>query len=251
MKLLWTLIKLKFRLILSVIKYAMILLIFVNIQHMYKQTFLFNHVDYNTFQLFGNDGTGTGFVYKYKGHTVTVTNFHVCGFNKTMSYKKDGWFENLEVLAIDIENDLCILESIHHDVGLRYFMPPHHDKPVFTRGYMNSSPKNIVEGYINQAREFEWNLFSSNVGSEIDQCFGGELQTKYNFATKKWDCVAYNSRVLTSLRITPGQSGAPVVDYYGSVVGVITNYDDITNFGYYVPIQRINKLIERRFKDGQ
>jgi V8-like Glu-specific endopeptidase len=58
-------------------------------------------------------------------------------------------------------------------------------------------------------------------------------------------CIAHIYAATSSIQIYPGNSGSPVMNSSGDVVGIIFAGDNRTNYGSYVPVFKIREFLER------
>ncbi|HPI54029.1 MAG TPA: serine protease [Chitinophagaceae bacterium] len=137
--------------------------------------------------------TGTGFALSQNGYL--VTNLHVIdGYKKIFVFTNDNVGHQSEVIATDESNDLAILKITESDFEFKEKIPysvrkssPAIAQRVYSLGY----PKEDIvynEGYI-----------SSITGFEGD-----------------------SSHYQLELPSGPGVSGAPIIDEFGNVIGIIS-----------------------------
>lgn len=192
---------------------------------------------------------GTGFaVSSPSGNTYTVTNNHVCGAaedGKMAARWDDGTSVILTVIETDPDHDLCLLTPLPKTDGL-VVSDTELDlyDPVFVIGHPRLNPVTYAEGYIT-ARE--------NIGL-VNETF--ETRDACEKAGNKWEefptifgvvqvCIKEYDAIETSVVIYPGNSGSPVFNQDGEIAGVIFVGDGATNYGGYVPLTYLKRLIAK------
>lgn len=240
--------KLIFRTVIAVVKYSILFVLFLALPYVYKHGYLYPMIYSASYQVTTpRNMTATTFSYEYNNKRVLVTNFHVCKFDKEMAVETPFGAVYVNVIGVDITNDLCILEPINIGTTLKGNTNYLFDLPVVSRGYMNGTTKHINEGYINHKHYRNMNMYRIITHNHRTTC----EETPGLSIVDSWGssyCVSENLVVETSIRITPGQSGSAVVDYFGSVTCVISSYDVVTKFSRCIPIEHVNNLIERNVK---
>jgi S1-C subfamily serine protease len=138
--------------------------------------------------------TGTAFFVSWEGHL--VTNHHVVeGHDKIQVQVEIGELIDAEVVALDEENDLALLrvDAIGQPLPLRARAPLVKGEEVFALGY----PLISIQGQEQKATFGRVNALSGVQGDE-----------RY---------------AQVDVPIQPGNSGGPLIDKRGEVVGVITS----------------------------
>ncbi|MBP9932156.1 MAG: trypsin-like peptidase domain-containing protein [Chitinophagaceae bacterium] len=149
--------------------------------------------------------TGTGFALSQNGYL--VTNLHVLkGFDKIFVFTNDNIGHQAAVVATDEVNDLAILKITETDFRFDTKVPyairkanPNIAQRVYSLGY----PKDDIvynEGYISSATGF----------------------------------MGDSSRYQLELPSAPGVSGAPVIDEFGTVIGIVSGKQTESNGITYV-----------------
>lgn len=178
-------------------------------------------------------GGGTGFGVKTKsGAEVILTNKHVCeapGYK--LEYKaaefvfiksETGYFES-KVIAVDTEHDLCIVKMVPNVSTLHtgFFQPAVGDT-IAIIGHPMLTPLQVSKGIYNgYTKKYDLSGLSDSLDLPIELPIG-------------W----------TSAPSYPGNSGSPVVNFYGQVVGVLFAGMAPT-INMIVPIDAINKFLSR------
>lgn len=192
----------------------------------------------------------TGFFVKAKsGKTVIMTNEHVCHLGKDgqVSLKindEDFRFYSAKIIEESATSDLCIIESPFQIDGLTVASGVSQWEKIFVVGHPSLENLTLTEG---QVTSFELIQLVLEVNTEktacekrggnfiqdVDAIFGEE-----NFCIKK----VFSAR--TTANVFPGNSGSPVVNKFGNVVGVLFAGNDTSHFGYFVPTIDVRKMLE-------
>jgi S1-C subfamily serine protease len=141
----------------------------------------------------GGVGTGTGFFIGSQGYL--VTNHHVVEHRNKFFFYQDKEVVELKLIAVDKANDLALLKSEK---------VPEVSFPVAT-DIVPAGESVITFGYPNIALQ----------GLEMKSTFG-HVNSQSGFTGD----VRYYQ---VDTPIQPGNSGGPVINHYGEVVGVITS----------------------------
>lgn len=164
---------------------------------------------------------GTGFAISQKGYI--VTNLHVLdGYEKIFVFTSDNIGHQSEVVATDEKNDLAILKITESDFSFNGKVPyavrkanPNIAQRIYSLGY----PKDDIvynEGYI-----------SSVTGFESD-----------------------SNKFQLELPSGPGVSGAPIIDEFGNVVGIISGKQSLSHgITYAIKTKSLLNLLKDLPKD--
>lgn len=234
-------------------KFLFYLLIYLNIVLIplaYKQI-LYKYVQSNTYHLFDSyTPKGTGFFYTYKGKTVMVTNYHLCAGMSLVTVELPDRDYKVKPLALDGNNDLCLLDIPSPTyLSLHSFDYTWKNQPIFSVGYMNSHDAPVIEGNLIGPKQVTTNLFRIQTQRQTSFCKDiiGHRVMIDPFRKRTYCQISYNV-IDTTLIIDGGQSGSPVLNYFGGVIGVVTSRSRRTGFSKFIPIEKVNKLIERSVK---
>ena len=142
-------------------------------------------------------GQGTGFVVSLKSGSYILTNAHVCenGDDVIWVKHKEERFIPRKIIEYpsELNPDICIIESIPGMKGLKLGTDWHSFEMVWSLGF----PKGIKQ--------------------KRSGTIGGEM-----YRTRRFDFNFY----YVNFPAQPGQSGSPVVNRYGEVIGIIFAGDD-------------------------
>ena len=148
-------------------------------------------------------GGGTGFHVKLpSGGTAILTNKHVClGTNKwgIVTINKNNAFYQRRIIDISTTHDLCLIEPIYKD-GLSLGSEPETGDHSAILGYPSLTPL-----------RFEVAKFVTRM--EVSICT--KVEFIFCVETTELDSYLYNAM------IQPGNSGSPVVNFFGNLVAVV------------------------------
>ncbi|EMI20491.1 secreted protein containing Peptidase S1 and S6, chymotrypsin/Hap domain protein [Rhodopirellula maiorica SM1] len=161
-------------------------------------------------------GIGTGFV--IDGSGLIATNMHVIGEGRPFTVETSGG-RNLPVISIEASDSANDLAIIRVDVGddrlsaltLSQGEPPPQGKRVLAFGNPLGLQDSVVEGMVSAVREIS--------GREMIQL---------------------------AMPVQPGNSGGPVVDSQGSVLGIVNMKSAVDdNLGFAIPIDNLTPLRQK------
>jgi S1-C subfamily serine protease len=193
-------------------------------------------------------GSATGFHIKARsGNVVLVTNAHVCELADNNNIvliedkKYSGRLIPKRVLEIYKDNDLCVVEPLPGYKGLVRADGLSVGEPVWSIGYPLGESLNISSGRVK-----DFGLTSLVVNTPLDKCQGGSFTKKevmmFFFITTV--CVATYESIQTDVTTYGGNSGSPLLNIWGNVVGVVFAANVRTAWGRAVPLNHLNKLLE-------
>lgn len=193
-------------------------------------------------------GSGTGFEVQGKsGKVYTITNAHVC------ELAKDGMvmvelesnserFIPRRVLEVYEKNDLCLVEGIEGYKGLKLASDYSLGEPVWAIGYPMGESMNISNGRIKSRSIVE--LIAENVLPKDCDKPGLQMRSFQSLFGRLEMCTIQRRALMTNVDTYPGNSGSPLVNIYGNVVGVIFASDTRTHWGAAVPLEDLRTFLE-------
>lgn len=193
-------------------------------------------------------GSATGFEVKApSGKVYTLTNAHVCGLGKDgivmiEDKKFSGRLIPKRIIEVYQNNDLCLVEGLQGYEGLTIANNADIGDLVWAIGYPLGQGLNISTGRIKDYG----NLLVMDQETPIAECTGPYKHVeKLDFIIMTEDiCVVQRYSQNTDVATFPGNSGSPLVNVYGNVVGVVFASDNTTHWGATVPLLDINKLLK-------
>ncbi len=183
---------------------------------------------------------GTGFVTRdVAGKHVIVTNDHVCevaqgGYVVIVSDTGQGRIKR--VLSRNFTRDLCVVEGIDAPALSIADSSPTRFEKLQVIGHPLLGPTTPSEGSYLQD-----DIVPIGFGTKPDgTCPESAESVDTFFGTF---CVAHMELSLTSISIFPGNSGSPVLNREGKVVGVINSGDNRTTYGNFVPLRYLKEIL--------
>lgn len=164
--------------------------------------------------------SGTAFLARYidttellnmKDIQVFVSNDHVCRDNKEMLMMYENQEVKLQVLVKDEEKDLCLLK-----------LPTQMKKSIFS-------------------------FFITDASVQLQTVYTAGYPYGKNFRVYEGEITGEFKGVLkeSTLKVGPGQSGSPVFNALGIVVGIINSVDTRTGEGFFIDSYYLISLIKR------
>lgn len=193
---------------------------------------------------------GTGFHIKgHSGRTYILTNSHVCSHTEenglvTVSDTNGNILPRRILLNSDF-TDLCVIEAMPGAEGLSLGSEPNPGQIVAVVGHPKLLPITMSRGEIIGKQEVE-------VGDHI---MTGDPNDKCNLPKNKIEeinifgfplkvCTVKIKAYISNVTILPGNSGSPVVNFYGNVIGVAFAGDSSSNWGDFVTIEDVIRMLK-------
>jgi S1-C subfamily serine protease len=187
------------------------------------------------------DRGGTGFVVRgFSGKSYTLTNSHVCAGAREGVMEARKWGAQrgarLRVLDVSDTSDLCLLETVGASEPLRLGYELEANQPVVVIGHPHLQPLTPSAGVA-----LERDTTSMYVDLAPSECTGPakKIETVDTIFGSQSVCVFTLRSMLTSAVIYPGNSGSPVLDSDGLVVGVVFAGDRRSNYGVIIPLEDV------------
>jgi len=189
-----------------------------------------------------NNSGGTGFAIRTPNNQVlTLTNAHVCALQNSKGEVFAGVSESrripLHVKEISKTSDLCLLEGIARMDGLSLASSVEKGDELDLVGHPHLMPltlsKGSLIGYANVI-----------VGLSEGECEKeeGMMKTVIGF----WGPICTEQFVagLTNVPSLPGNSGSPMVNWKGDVIGVLFAGDDEAHWGIIVKLSDVQEFLK-------
>lgn len=187
---------------------------------------------------FTRNGGGTGFSTLSNGKPVIVTNSHVCEVaenNFAVIEQANGKVSIKRIIANSPLRDLCVLEGV--DVPP---LPLGTQAPyMFEKLHIMGHP--LLKPAANAAGEYTGDGLIP-FGMETDKdgtCKNGTLQQSI-FGSF---CVLTMELSYTTIPVYPGNSGSPVLNRDGEVIGVV-NSTGPDSMGMFIPLTYLKEILE-------
>ena len=186
-----------------------------------------NKVESQTYFLASETGTGTGFVVKApSGKTYILTNKHVC-YGKTWMYAIDNNNQRFIAEVVKVSSnftDLCTLENRTPSTGL-----PLSKVPVSMGDSVSVMGHPMNERIVCQDGEVYDNI----------------SQNWFFLNKEQTESIHLFKALRTNIPILPGNSGSPVVNRLGNVVGIMSGMNhNLHDWGFATPLEDIQDFLK-------
>lgn len=206
-----------------------------------------NVVNDSIFMLTNFEGTsgGTGFVLNHttvvdgrKVSKVMVTNSHVCNATQgDYMYAVEGKRRiPLKKIIQAEEFDLCLLTAPKGAKGLKLANNYSLGQSISIVGHPRLYEKYMSKGTIVDETTIRVGLYMGECTNE-----GGATETIETLMGPI--CVGTYDALVSDAPIQPGNSGSPVVDYFGNVVAVAFAGSSESPFSFLIPLHNINRFL--------
>lgn len=186
----------------------------------------------------GNGG-GTGWVARSGGKKVIVTNDHVCGvsFGGFVRIEEDNGQPSIKrVLKRNFARDLCLVEGVDAPALTIAERPARIDDTVKVLGHPGLRPTAPATGtYTGNG------IVPIGFGADASgECPEGAEAIQSFFGTF---CILAMELGYTTVPIMPGNSGSPITNTDGEVIGVINSADSTGNQGMFIPLNYLKDML--------
>ncbi len=185
-------------------------------------------------------GGGTGWVALKKNEKVIVTNDHVCevqsgGF--VVIENDSGSLSTKRVISRNFERDLCIVEGIDAPAITIAKVGPKRFDTLKVLGHPGLRPTAPSSGSFTGEGVVPIG-FSPN---KKDVCPGSSKTVDSIFGKF---CILFMNLGYTTVPIMPGNSGSPVTNEDGEVIGVMNSTDRVGNQGMFIPLPYVKEMLQ-------
>ena len=197
-------------------------------------------------------GGGTGFaIASPKGKKYILTNAHVCdafkGASKLDVMLPDGKIVERKIIDISGTTDLCLVEGIEELPTISLASSVYVGEELALIGHPRLQPLTLSMGEIVGDGEVSYMMGIIGVDMEEVSCQQPKnriVEVNSFFGPVKL-CVVTIQAQLTTIVTLGGNSGSPVVNFWGHVVGVIFAGDSDANWGDMIKLADINSFLSR------
>ena len=186
-------------------------------------------------------GGGTGWIAKSGGQNVIVTNHHVCAVAQGgyARIEDDNGAPYLKrIIRQSFERDLCVLEGIDGKALKLAKSGPKRFDTLQVYGHPGLRPTAPASG-VYTGPGIVGIGFSPN---EAGICPPSSQQVRSFFGSF---CVLEMELGYTTVPILPGNSGSPVTNTDGEVIGVMNSADSTGNQGMFIPLNYVREILSQ------
>lgn len=185
---------------------------------------------------------GTGFQLETPDGPRIITNAHVCEVsdNGVVLLHTDKPKKIAKIIKVDEVADLCMIEAVGGMPSLKMGSPASRRQEVAVLGHPLLQPQTFSKGRVLSEELVEIPVGYANAEDKCDE-FPQAYPKPTFFGTL---CFRGFIGVLISAVIYPGNSGSPVVNIWGNVVGVVFAGNSRNNHGIYVPYEELERFIQ-------
>lgn len=234
-----------------------VLLLTVALTPQAHEDYIRSSVGSNVYRILQNDsgdsGGGTGFAVKApSGKTYILTNAHICemyeGKDTALVQSHEGRLIPRKILERSKYTDLCLIEGLPGDNnGLSLAGGISAGENLMIVGHPRLMDLTVSKGSMIQYSEIQ--MLKGIIGQEglTEEACTAEPKNTVEQVNSLFGplsiCVTNLYAIQTNAVSLPGNSGSPVVNFYGNVVGVLFGGDDEVHWGLIVPLEEIQDFL--------
>lgn len=190
-------------------------------------------------------GGGTGFYFKASsGKVYILTNAHVCEIAERQQLYIRHFKEKIKlgkIIKSEARYDLCVIESPQQDHGLSLASYANKYKEYHLFGNPHLYTNVYAKGEI---FDIQYVQIPRKILTNIDeQCLPGEVKVIIDMVFFRVEACASNILAyVTNIRGYPGNSGSPLLNDQGKIVGVLFAGDPRTTYTFYIVLESIKEF---------
>ena len=197
----------------------------------------------------GNSG-GTGFQLENdKGRKFIVTNSHVCeaaGLDGIISIRSEHEEPSIKRRIIEASKtiDVCLIEAVDDMPALKMADGYEFGDVAHVLGHPYLQPRTFVSGELVGEEQVAIVKYILTPETEKDVC-PGTIEDVQMFIFEMKACVIRYKSISTTITIFGGNSGSPLVNAFGEVIGVVFAANNVDHWGKAVPLEELQEFINR------
>lgn len=188
-------------------------------------------------------GTGSH-VLAPSGKTYILTNAHVCGVavdGKVWVDSGNGRPIQRNVIEKADNTDLCLVEGLPGVTGLSVSRKEKIGEIVAVVGHPELMPGTFTRGELTGQKRIDVLISTFPAPPAPGTCEGPNKREETIFIFRV--CVGTYNSYTSNIQILPGNSGSPVVDFYGQLVAVAFAGNQ-ANWGFFVILPEIHEFLK-------
>lgn len=195
-------------------------------------------------------GGGTGFQIKHLGKKYIITNAHVCdmyqGGSMATLLLPDGSMTKSPILEVSEETDLCAIKGIESLGVIPIGNSVSIGEGIYTVGHPHLMPLNVAPGDILGQQVFQVGLGVIGMDITKEQCSKPKnriVSVDMGMFGSMDVCIEEVNAYQTTSVTLPGNSGSPVVNWKGEVIGVLFAGDNDVHWGLVITLYDLKDFI--------
>lgn len=203
----------------------------------------------NVLMITNEAGTGGGTAFYVKapsGKTYVMTNNHICVYaekNKLILHSYSGKQYPVKVIKTDEAKDLCIIET---DSKQGLYLAS--SSSLYQKYHLFGNPK--LYRWVHEEGEFfdatNVQLVHHVITDESPACDKSYMRKQeIDLLFFKMNvCMTVHPSMLSNIKAFPGNSGSPVLNEQGEIVGVLFAGDNTTQYGFIIPLSTVKEFLK-------